>query len=132
MHFNETDLKQSKILYVYILKCSDDSYYIGVTNNLELRLAQHNEGVLVSSYTYNKRPVQLVYYERFDNYYLAIEWEKKIKGWTRRKKEALMEQNWEKLKEYSKCNNSSVAIQKIKELETPFDSAQGDITHMSF
>jgi putative endonuclease len=52
-------MKQS---YVYILKCSDDSYYTGVTSNLTKRLFQHETGFYPDCYTANKRPVELVYY----------------------------------------------------------------------
>jgi putative endonuclease len=105
-------MSEFKILYVYILKCSDGSYYTGITNNMELRLKQHNSEVMIESYTYCRRPVLLVYCEMFTDYILAINTEKKIKGWSRKKKEALIEGNWEKLKEYSKCNNDSKAIPK--------------------
>lgn len=62
-----------KVLYVYILKCSDDKYYTGITNDLERRLKEHEIGTDPESYTYNKRPVSLVYHEVFNNYNHAIE-----------------------------------------------------------
>ena len=79
-----------KIYYVYILLCSDNSFYIGVTNNLELRVAQHEVGLHSSSYTYPRRPVRLVYFESFDNINTAILREKQLKGWSRKKKLALI------------------------------------------
>ncbi len=48
-----------KSYYVYILLCNDKSYYTGVTNNLDERLAQHNSGYAVTSYTFKRRPVVL-------------------------------------------------------------------------
>ncbi len=128
MAFSETYLSRSKVLYVYILKCSDDSYYTGLTNNIELRVAQHNSGTVTDSYTCHRKPVKLVYCEMFTEYLKAIEWEKRIKGWTRRKKEALINGEWDKLKEFSKCMNDTSAIPRLT--TAPFDSAQGD-THSS-
>jgi len=94
-----------KPLFVYIVKCADKSYYTGVTNNLEKRIAEHNEGANPLSYTSSRRPVELVYAEVFQIYQQAIALEKQIKGWTRKKKEALIKQNWDKLKELSTCKN---------------------------
>ena len=91
-----------KLLYVYILKCSDGTYYTGVTNNLDKRLVEHNEGVNVSAYTFNRRPLELVWHEKFTNYDLAIRWEKRLKKWSKRKKEALIKGEWNKLKDLSK------------------------------
>jgi putative endonuclease len=89
-------------MYVYILKCSDDSYYVGVTNNIETRVNQHNSGTNPGAYTYKRRPVHLVFYEGFLNPNAAIAFEKKIKGWSRKKKEALISGDFEKLKVLSK------------------------------
>jgi putative endonuclease len=94
-------------LCLYILKCADNSYYTGVTNNLELRLQQHNIGWSKTSYTYSRRPVELVFYEVFLNYSLCIEWEKKIKGWSRAKKEAFINGNYAELIKLSACKNES-------------------------
>ncbi len=88
--------------YVYILKCADGKYYTGVTNNLERRLVEHNEGINKNSYTYTRRPLQLVYKVNFVSPEEAIKWEKKIKDWSRKKKEALITENWEDLIKFSK------------------------------
>lgn len=96
-----------KYLYVYILKCSDGTYYTGVTNNLEKRLKQHNEGFVKDSYTYSRRPVKLVFCEIFTNYNLAIEWETRIKKWSVKKKEALINSDWKTLMEEAKCKNET-------------------------
>ncbi len=86
-----------KEYYVYILKCIDDSYYTGVTNDIERRLIEHQEGKNKSSYTYNKRPVELVFYASFSNIEMAIEVEKQIKKWSRAKKQALIEGRFDDL-----------------------------------
>jgi len=120
-------MKKFKILYVYILKCSDGTYYTGVTYDMELRLEQHNSGINKDAYTYNKRPLILAYCEMFNNYNLAIHWEKRIKNWSKKKKEALINSDWDKLKEFSKCKNGSVSIPKMK-LPRLLDSARSDST----
>jgi putative endonuclease len=91
-----------KTYFVYILKCSDNSYYTGFTNDLERRLGEHNSGKNKDCYTFNKRPIELMWFETFNDVLNAIAVEKQIKGWSRRKKEALITENWEKLVLYSK------------------------------
>ena len=94
-----------KTYYVYILKCSDNSYYTGVTNDINRRLSEHKEGINNKSYTYKRRPLYLVFCESFININEAIDFEKQVKGWSRKKKEALIERNWKKLKELAECKN---------------------------
>jgi len=86
-----------KYYYVYILKCSDESYYIGVTNDIERRLDEHRMGINKASYTYLRRPVDLVYHEYFMDINEAIDFEKQIKGWSRAKKEALIKGDWDEI-----------------------------------
>lgn len=76
--------------WVYMLRCWDDSYYTGVTNNLEMRLEEHCTGFHEGSYTQKRLPVELVYSAPFQYVLDAIAWEKRIKRWTRAKKEALI------------------------------------------
>ena len=83
--------------YVYILKCSDDTYYTGVTRNLENRMDEHNQGIHAKAYTYNRRPLKLVYYTEFTDINLAIDKEKQLKKWSRAKKEALINGNYNAL-----------------------------------
>jgi putative endonuclease len=87
--------------YVYILKCSDRSYYTGITNDLDRRIIEHNSGVDKKSYTFTRRPVELIYKESFQNPNDAIVWEKRIKGWSRKKKEALIDGDFKELKRLS-------------------------------
>ena len=87
--------------HVYILKCADDSYYVGSTWNLEKRLYQHATGH-GSSYTSRRIPVTLVFaqeYERVDEAYAR---EKQIQGWSRRKREALIAGEYNELPGLSK------------------------------
>jgi putative endonuclease len=91
-----------KYLFVYILLCSDDSYYVGVTNDLERRLIEHQEGEKGSLYTSKRLPVQLVYSEKVHGPLTAIKREKQLKTWSRAKKEALIAGREEELKRKAK------------------------------
>lgn len=91
-----------KSYYVYILECSDASYYIGITSNLPKRLHEHNVGIDPSAYTFRRKPFELKWFAEFTDVNLAIEKEKQLKGWSRRKKKALIDEDWEKLIRFSK------------------------------
>ncbi|MBP8791991.1 MAG: GIY-YIG nuclease family protein [Lutibacter sp.] len=91
-----------KFYFVYILKCADDSYYVGITNDVERRLIEHNSNKKIHSYTFTKRPNLLVWFEQFTTPDEAICREKQLKGWSRKKKEALINENWDNLIELSK------------------------------
>ena len=86
--------------YLYIVKCSDGSFYVGTTRAaLELRIAQHNAGTF-PGYTETRRPVELVYSD-------AIEAERKLKGWSRAKKEAFIRGDFSSLQRLAKRRTSS-------------------------
>jgi putative endonuclease len=91
-----------KSLIVYILLCADDSYYVGVTNNLKIRLWQHETAIYPSCFTASRLPVTLVYQESVYGPLSAIKREKQLKRWTRQKKEALINGNLEQLKQLAK------------------------------
>ena len=91
-----------KFMFVYILECSDKTYYTGVTNNLELRLEQHQSGINPNAYTFNRRPVKLVFHEVFNSPLQAFDFETKLKKWSRAKKEALINEQYHKLPMLSK------------------------------
>ena len=91
-----------KSYFTYILQCSDGSFYVGMTTNLERRLQEHEFGVYEDSYTYSKRPVELKWFEEFSDVSQAIDTEKQLKGWSRRKKIAVIERDWEILVLYAK------------------------------
>ncbi|MEZ4793523.1 MAG: GIY-YIG nuclease family protein [Gelidibacter sp.] len=91
-----------KFYYVYILKCSDDTYYTGFTSNLEQRLTEHQSGKHRDSYTYSRRPVTLEFYQEFVDPNQAIMIEKQIKKWSKVKKEALINGEFEKLPNLAK------------------------------
>ena len=83
--------------FVYIVECNDGSYYTGVTNDVENRVWEHNEGIHPNSFTYKRRPVVLRYYMRFTDINDAIDFEKQVKGWNRKKKEALFREDWSEI-----------------------------------
>jgi putative endonuclease len=87
--------------YMYILKCADGSYYTGSTTNLERRLEQHQNGE-GASHTKKCLPVKLVYFEEFQRIDEAFYREKQVQGWSRKKKEALINEKPELLPELSR------------------------------
>ena len=88
--------------FVYLLRCRDGSYYVGVAGDLDARIACHNAGH-GPKYTASRRPVELFYAEPFDDFSNARQREVQIKKWTRAKKEALMASRPSALKQLSKC-----------------------------
>jgi predicted GIY-YIG superfamily endonuclease len=82
--------------WVYMLKCADDSYYIGHTEDLERRIAQHQGGE-IAGYTHSRRPITLIYAESFPTRLEALAMERRIKGWTRAKKDALARGDWQRV-----------------------------------
>ncbi len=76
--------------YVYILKCADDSFYVGMTANLERRVKEHQRGYRDSSYTSTRRPVELVWSVSVATRAEAIQYEQRVKRMSRARKEALI------------------------------------------
>ena len=92
--------------WMYILECSDGTYYTGSTNDLDLRLAQHQAGD-GANYTKTRRPVKLVYTEEYDRIDDAYYREKQVQNWSQKKKLALINGTVEELHELAKCNNKT-------------------------
>ncbi len=92
--------------FVYIVICNDKSYYTSVINDLDRRIWEHNNND-TNSYTSKRRPVILKYFQRFQDINAAIAFEKQIKGWSRKKKEALFEENWEEIKRLAKSKGNN-------------------------
>jgi len=82
--------------HMYILECSDGTYYTGSTIDLKRRLWEHNND-LGSNYTQKRQPVKLVYCEHCDNIDNAFKREKQVQGWSRKKKESLIAGHFDKL-----------------------------------
>lgn len=98
-----TTMKQS---WVYILKCSDGSYYTGCTTNLEKRIQEHNFNKY-DNYTSARLPVELVYSQQFANINDAIAAERQIKGWSKSKKVALIKGDFDLLHNLAECKNET-------------------------
>ncbi|HEY2476412.1 MAG TPA: GIY-YIG nuclease family protein [Candidatus Cybelea sp.] len=96
-----------KTYYVYMLLCADRSFYIGITNDAEARVAQHQIGHDPTCYTFKRRPVKLVHCSEFREATDAIAWEKHLKGWSRAKKVAFISGNWPLLHDLARCTNST-------------------------
>lgn len=92
--------------WLYILRCADGSYYIGTTRTeLDIRIAQHNAGTF-EGYTKSRWPVALMFSQWFDGITDAIECERKLKKWSRAKKEAFMRGDFVELHELAKRASS--------------------------
>ena len=92
------------MFWVYILQCRDSSYYTGHTDNLEARLYQHYHKNFPTCYTATRLPVKLAYSAQFPSRIEALQAEKQIQGWSRKKKEALISGDWEKLSYLARRN----------------------------
>ncbi len=86
--------------FLYVLQCSDGSYYVGHTDDLETRMVQHHYGI-GSAHTRRHLPVTLVWHQEFDSRVEALEMERRVKGWRREKKQALIEGRMEDLRRLS-------------------------------
>ena len=84
--------------WVYMLRCADNSFYIGHTDNLETRIARHASGDC-AGYTSSRRPVHVVYSQEFQTRDEALLAERQIKGWSRAKKQALIDGDWKHIQQ---------------------------------
>lgn len=96
-----------KFYYVYMLRCSDESIYVGLTNSIARRLVEHQLGKKPECYTNTRRPLRMIFHQEFMQFDQAKQYEKKIKKWSRRKKLALANENYELLKFLSMCKNET-------------------------
>jgi len=103
---------------VYILLCSDNTYYTGLTNDFEKRIWQHETGYFPECYTLKRRPIKLVWHKVVDTVEEANNLEKQIKGWSRKKKEALIRNDIEELK---KLSNEKKPIGGLRQAQAQVD-----------
>lgn len=89
--------------FVYILRCADESFYVGITQDLDARLKAHNDG-RGATYTFKRRPVSLVYSERYELDTQGVARERQLKRWSHSKKQALISGDLQKLKRPSKSS----------------------------
>ena len=119
--------------FMYILKCANGNYYTGSTDNLERRLTQHQAGE-GANFTKKHLPVSLVYYEEYQRVDQAFYREKQVQGWSRAKKEALINGETNLLNKLSECKNethfknaptnASDSFRTLSEVEMPEIKAQ--------
>ncbi len=109
------NFERVKLYHVYLLLCSDGTYYTGVTNDVERRISQHRSAEDRDAYTASRLPVELVYVQTFQWVQNAIEWEKRLKKWSSRKKKALTEENWDEVRLLAKCRNATSHTLRVKE-----------------
>ena len=93
--------------WVYILRCADNSYYTGHTDDLEKWLEEHYDGGC-GGYTSTRLPARLVYSEEFTTREEALACEQQIKGWKRKKKEALIRGDWEEISRLERKHHTSM------------------------
>ncbi len=91
-----------RVFHVYILECSDKSFYTGFTGNLNKRYIQHQTGYYKNCYTYNRRPLELVFMADFTDPEMGIAFEKQVKKWSRAKKKALIDSKLDDLVQLAK------------------------------
>jgi putative endonuclease len=88
--------------WVYILRCADSSYYTGHTDNLEKRIGEHTTGAITGCYTFKRRPLELVFSQDCATREEALASERQIKGWSRKKKEAMIRGDWAEVSRLAK------------------------------
>lgn len=84
--------------FVYMLLCADGTYYVGISNDPDRRVAEHNIGLDEGCYTYKRRPVRMVHCSGFHEVWDAISWEKRLKKWSHAKKAALVDNDWPRIR----------------------------------
>jgi predicted GIY-YIG superfamily endonuclease len=104
--------------FAYMLLCRDHSYYVGHTDNLEQRVAQHQGGAL-PGYTHTRRPVELVWAQEFATREEALSAEMRIKGWGRAKKEALIKGDWLAIQRHAWGTNNPLPAHLRAEASIP-------------
>jgi predicted GIY-YIG superfamily endonuclease len=113
-----------KPFFVYMLRCRDGSYYVGHTDDLERRMAQHHDGTF-GGHSARKRPVTLVWCHDTATREEALERELQLKRWTRAKKEALIRDDWSTLKRLARGCDRHLRERSSRAPRPPFDSAPG-------
>ncbi|WP_374405599.1 TrmJ/YjtD family RNA methyltransferase [Pelagerythrobacter sp.] len=116
--------------YAYMLRCADGSYYVGHTDDLEPRIEAHQNGSL-GGYTARRRPVELVWSADFPTRDEAFEAERKIKGWSRAKKQALIRGDWAAVQRLAKRHRSFETKPQPAASASPQDERAGRICHIT-
>ncbi len=88
--------------WTYMLRCSDGRFYTGHTEDLDTRVAQHQQGFFSTCWTYKRRPVELVWCEAFPTRDEALVAERIVGGWSKAKKEALIRGDWRSVSHFAR------------------------------
>ncbi len=110
--------------WVYILRCADDSYYTGHTDNLEGRIVKHRTGE-IEGYTATRLPVKLLFSEEFTTREEALVCERRIKGWSRKKKEAMMRGDWAEVSRLARGRRPSTSSGRTESKRTGRTESMG-------
>jgi putative endonuclease len=102
-------MESMRLYYVYMLRCFDGTFYVGVSSDIHRRVAEHHHGAFPSCYTYNRRPLRLASVSEFHWIDEAIAFEKRLKNWSHRKKRAFADQQWVELKRFARGPNKTRA-----------------------
>jgi len=114
--------------WCYILRCSDGRYYTGHTDDLERRIAEHHQGGFCD-FTSRRRPISLIWADDFPTRYEALECEMRVKKWSRAKKEALADGDWERLSFFARPPRERVSTSldtNGEENSLSFPQAEGE------
>ena len=92
------------MFWTYMIHCRGGMFYVGHTDALERRMAEHHAGA-VPGFTSDRLPVTLIWSETFPSRVEALEAERRIKGWSRAKKLAMIRGNWDEISRLAKAKN---------------------------
>ncbi|MGE6699197.1 GIY-YIG nuclease family protein [Hyphomonas sp. NPDC076900] len=109
-----TCYRRAMQFWVYILECSDGRFYVGSHrgDDPENRVHEHNQGLYPKAYTFRRRPVKLVWSGEFEDPNDAVCFERQLKGWSRAKKIAFINGDWDELKELAKSRTAPAIHEK--------------------
>lgn len=104
---------EAMAFWTYLLRCADGSYYAGHSDDLDKRLGEHQTG-LCGGYTASRLPVALVWSQEFSSRAEALAGERQIKGWNRKKKEALIRGDWDEIQRLAWGTNNPLPERLMK------------------
>ncbi|MEQ8178170.1 MAG: GIY-YIG nuclease family protein [Amphiplicatus sp.] len=120
-------------VWVYMLRCADGSYYVGKYQGPDLawRVSEHNTAHYPDAYTAKRRPVELVWAQWFSRYDDAVAFERRLKGWSRAKKEAFIRNDFGKVSEYAKRGFRPSSLHPEEGALAPVSKDEGSARHPS-
>ena len=113
--------------WVYILRCADGSYYTGHTDNLERRIGEHHSGSINGCYTVKRRPLELVFSQDLSSREDALVAERQIKGWSRKKKEAMIRGDWAEVSRLARGVRREPAVRAARPVHPSTSSGRTEV-----